>query len=73
MVAKKGTVEQTLPILVEVRRLLMERRSPLLRPLMDAVRETMRDYQDEVADILTDRQLASEIMYDLEQMKKEAA
>lgn len=71
-IAKKGTIEQTLPILVEVRRLLMERKSPLLRALMSAVRETIKDYQDEVDDILSDRQLASEIMYDLDQMKAEA-
>ena len=72
VVARKGSVEQTLPILVEVRRLLMERKSPLLRSLMMAVRETIKDYQDDIKHILTDRQLAAEIMYDLEQMKLEA-
>ena len=71
-VAKKGSVEQTLPILAEVRRLLMERKSPLLRSLMIAVRETIKDYQEDIKHILTDRQLAAEIMYDLEQMKLEA-
>ena len=35
---------------------------------MDAVRETIKDYQDEVDDILSDRQLAAEIMYDLDQV-----
>jgi hypothetical protein len=46
----------------------MERKSPLLRSLMTAVRETIKDYQDDIKHILTDRQLAAEIMYDLEQV-----
>jgi hypothetical protein len=49
--------------------LLMQRKSPLLRPLMAAVRETIKDYQDDIKHILTDRQLAAEIMYDLEQVR----
>ena len=36
---------------------------------MTAVRETIKDYQDEVNDILSDRQLAAEIMYDLDQVR----
>ena len=47
----------------------MERKSPLLRPLMIAVRETIKDYKDEVTDILSDRQLATEIIYDLDQVR----
>lgn len=39
---------------------------------MIAVRETIKDYQEDIKHILTDRQLAAEIMYDLEQMKLEA-
>jgi hypothetical protein len=49
----------------------MQRKSPLLRALMTAVRETIKDYQDDIKHILTDRQLAAEIMYDLEQVRSE--
>ena len=35
---------------------------------MEAVRETIKDYQEDIKHILTDRQLAAEIMYDLEQV-----
>ena len=49
----------------------MQRKSPLLRALMTAVRETIKDYQDDIKHILTDRQLAAEIMYDLEQVRAE--
>lgn len=40
---------------------------------MEAVRETIRDYQEDIKHILTDRQLAAEIMYDLEQVIKHSS
>ena len=40
---------------------------------MEAVRETIKDYQEDIKHILTDRQLAAEIIYDLEQVGKQSS
>lgn len=65
-IVKKNTVENILPIAVALKRMLEERRSPLSRELMCFVRELVRDYKSEIADMLAaDRTLAAEIEYDI--------
>ncbi|KAF8073170.1 Ncapd3 [Scenedesmus sp. PABB004] len=65
---KRHLVEQVVPVLVELRRLLAEAKHPLLGELMGCFAALLRDYKGEVEDILVaDKQLAKEILYDIKQ------
>lgn len=49
-------------------------KSPLLDNLMTYLREVMKDYKNEVKEILSaDKQLAAEIQYDLKKWEEEQA
>lgn len=65
---KKNTLESVVPILIELKRLCERQQSPLLRHLMQYLKELMADYKNELEDVLAaDRQLAAELQYDLRQ------
>ncbi|GAQ85855.1 condensin complex subunit 1 [Klebsormidium nitens] len=71
-VMKKNLMENVVPILIELKRVLEEARSPLLGPLMECIRSLLKEYKAELDDIFAaDRQLGKEILYDIQ--KHEAA
>eukprot|EP00048_Salpingoeca_helianthica_P008436 m.122486 g.122486 ORF g.122486 m.122486 type:complete len:1493 (-) comp14600_c0_seq4:450-4928(-) len=70
-IAKKHLVQHIMPIIIALKGVLEKAHSPLLRGLMTYLREVMRDYRDEAEDILAaDRQLATEILFDLKQFEQ---
>ncbi|XP_071957014.1 condensin-2 complex subunit D3-L-like, partial [Antedon mediterranea] len=65
-VVKKNVIENIVPIIVSLKHLLEKHRSPVVKYLMMYLKELMKDYRNEVKDIMSaDHQLASEIEYDL--------
>ncbi|XP_071500786.1 condensin-2 complex subunit D3-L-like [Diadema antillarum] len=77
-VVKKNVIENVVPVIIALKHMLEKEHSPLLGDLMLYLKELMKDYRNEVKDILSaDRQLASEIEFDLrkfdEQQQAEAA
>ncbi|XP_078589541.1 condensin-2 complex subunit D3-like [Branchiostoma floridae x Branchiostoma japonicum] len=65
-VVKKNMIENIVPIIIALKHQLEAKRSPLLRSLMVYLKEVMKDYRNEVKDIMAaDKQLASEIEFDL--------
>ena len=73
-VARKATVEAIVPIVVELKRHLEAAHSPLLRDVSLFVRELLRDHKPLLADILArDKQLATEIEYDMKQLDRRDA
>ena len=72
VVMKKNLIENTVPTVISLKHVLEKQRSPVLRDLMRYLRELMKDYKDEVQDILAgDRQLASEIEFDLRRFEEQ--
>lgn len=70
--AKKNTIENIVPIVIELKRKLEQLQSPLLRYLMLYLQTLLVDHKEELDDILaTDKQLAAELEYDLRQFKKQ--
>mmetsp|Transcript_25687 Transcript_25687/g.64635 ORF Transcript_25687/g.64635 Transcript_25687/m.64635 type:complete len:1390 (-) Transcript_25687:1856-6025(-) len=64
--ARKNLMENVVPILAELKRLLERMHSPLLRHLLSALTEMTRDYKEEIKEIVAaDKQLAREIEFDL--------
>jgi len=73
-VARKATVEAIVPIVVELKRHLEAAHSPLLRDVSLFVRELLRDHKPLLADILArDKQLATEIEYDMKQLDRRSS
>jgi len=67
-IVKKNVLENVIPIIIELKHFLEKRQSPLLKNLMEYLKELLKDFKDEVEDILVaDRQLAKEIQYDIRQ------
>ncbi|KAL4224772.1 Condensin-2 complex subunit D3 [Mactra antiquata] len=72
MVLKKNVIENIVPVVVSLKYKLSKERSPLLKNLFLYLRELMKDYKTEVNEVLSaDKQLASEIEYDLRQFEEE--
>eukprot|EP00050_Salpingoeca_kvevrii_P019232 m.83884 g.83884 ORF g.83884 m.83884 type:complete len:1438 (-) comp8320_c0_seq1:218-4531(-) len=72
-IVKKNLVENIVPIIIALKNILEKQHSPLLRSLMAYLREVMRDYKEECNDIMAaDRQLASEIMFDIQKFENES-
>ncbi|XP_065903031.1 condensin-2 complex subunit D3-L-like isoform X3 [Dysidea avara] len=77
-IVKKNVIENIVPIVVSIKHMFEKAHSPLLKDLMLYLKELMKDYRTDVADILAgDKQLAEEIEFDLrrfeEEQKKAAA
>lgn len=71
-VAKKNLIQNAIPIFIELKRLLESKNSPLTGCLMECLRVLLKDYKNEIDDILVaDKQLQKELMYDMH--KYEAA
>ncbi|XP_068662249.1 condensin-2 complex subunit CAP-D3 [Aristolochia californica] len=70
--AKKNLIQNAIPIFIELKRLLESRNSSLTGCLMECLRVLLKDYKNEIDDILVaDPQLRKEIIYDMQ--KYEAA
>ncbi|OVA00218.1 Condensin subunit 1/Condensin-2 complex subunit D3 [Macleaya cordata] len=66
-VAKKSLIQNAIPIFIELKRLLESRKSPLTGCLMECLRVLLKDYKNEIDDILVaDKQLQKELIYDME-------
>ncbi|XP_014499034.1 condensin-2 complex subunit D3 [Vigna radiata var. radiata] len=69
---KKSLIQNTVPIFIELKRLLETKNSPLIGSLMECLRIILKDYKNEIDDILVaDKQLQKELIYDIQ--KYEAA
>ncbi|KAJ7543820.1 hypothetical protein O6H91_09G053500 [Diphasiastrum complanatum] len=65
--AKKNLVQNAIPIFIELKRLLESKNSPLTGNLMESIRAMLKDYKNEVEEMLVaDKQLQKEIMYDMQ-------
>ncbi|KAL2229753.1 condensin-2 complex subunit D3 [Sesamum indicum] len=64
---RKGLIQNAIPIFIELKRLLESKNSPLIGSLMDCLRILLKDYKNEIDDILVaDRQLQKELLYDMQ-------
>ncbi|KAI8566056.1 hypothetical protein RHMOL_Rhmol02G0009600 [Rhododendron molle] len=64
---KKGLIQNTIPIFIELKRLLESKNSPLTGSLMECLRILLKDYKNEIDEILVaDKQLQKELMYDMQ-------
>ncbi|XP_054821462.1 uncharacterized protein LOC129320202 [Prosopis cineraria] len=71
-VVKKGLIQNTVPVFIELKRILESKNSPLTGSLMECLRVLLKDYKNEIDDILVaDKQLQKELIYDMQ--KYEAA
>lgn len=69
---KRNVVENVVPVVISLKHRLEAERSPLLRHLLMFLRELMRDYRNEVKEILSiDRITASEVEFDLKKLEEE--
>ncbi|KAK4354984.1 hypothetical protein RND71_027178 [Anisodus tanguticus] len=74
---KKSLIQNTIPIFIELKRLLESKNSPLIGSLMECLRNLLKDYKNEIDDMLVaDKQLQKELIYDMqkyESMKAKSA
>ncbi|XP_070565322.1 condensin-2 complex subunit D3-L-like isoform X2 [Ptychodera flava] len=71
-VVRKNVIENIVPIIISLKQMLEKHRSPLLRDLMLYLAAVMKEFKNEVKDILAaDRQLAIEIEFDLRKFEEE--
>ncbi|KAK6913766.1 Condensin complex subunit 1, C-terminal [Dillenia turbinata] len=64
---KKGMIQNTIPIFIELKRLLDSKNSPLTGSLMECLRILLKDYKNEIEEILVaDKQLQKELIYDMQ-------
>lgn len=71
-IVRKNVVENIVPIVIGLKGFLEYQRSPLMKGLMVYLREVMKDFSTEIADVMAaDRQLADEIEFDLRKFDEE--
>ncbi|XP_045927155.1 condensin-2 complex subunit D3 [Micropterus dolomieu] len=71
-VQKKAFIENTVPVIISLKSLLEQKRSPVLRDLMAYLQVTMQDYRNEVKEFFSgDEQLAAEVEFALKTAEKE--
>ncbi|KAM0962714.1 uncharacterized protein LOC126606320 [Malus sylvestris] len=71
---KKGLIQNTVPIFIELKRLLESKNSPLIGSLMECLRIILKDYKNEIEDILVaDKQLQKELVYDMQKYEASKA
>ncbi|XP_047460078.1 condensin-2 complex subunit D3 [Mugil cephalus] len=71
-VQKKAFVENTVPLIIGLKNLLEQKRSPVLKDLMTYLQVTMQDYRSEVKEFFSgDEQLAAEVEFALKATEKE--
>ncbi len=70
---RKHLLEQVVPVLVELHRMLTQARHPLLGPLMKAAAAMLKEHKGELDDIFVgNRQLAKELLHDMQHAEKMA-
>ncbi|XP_029412551.1 condensin-2 complex subunit D3 isoform X3 [Nannospalax galili] len=73
-VQKRNFIENIIPIIISLKTVLEKNKIPALRELMNYLREVMQDYRDEIKDFFAvDKQLASEIEYDMKKYSEQLA
>ncbi|KAL7383049.1 hypothetical protein ABVT39_003969 [Epinephelus coioides] len=71
-VQKKAFIENSVPLIISLKNLLEQKRSPVLRDLMAYLQVTMQDYRNEVKEFFSgDEQLAAEVDFALKMSEKE--
>ncbi|KAG7313918.1 hypothetical protein KOW79_022414 [Hemibagrus wyckioides] len=71
-VQKKNFVENMIPMVIALKNMLEEKRSPVLKHLMAYLQVTMQDYRSEVKEVFAaDEQLAAEVEYNLKMFEKQ--
>uniref|UniRef100_A0A3B5A2Y2 Non-SMC condensin II complex subunit D3 n=1 Tax=Stegastes partitus TaxID=144197 RepID=A0A3B5A2Y2_9TELE len=71
-VQKKAFIENTVPLIISLKNLLEQKRSPVLRDLMSYLQVTMQDYRNEVKEFFSgDEQLAAEVEFALKTSEKD--
>ncbi|KAL5849450.1 hypothetical protein ACOSQ4_007463 [Xanthoceras sorbifolium] len=71
---RKGLIQNTIPIFIELKRLLETKNSPLIGSLMDCLRILLKDYKNEIDEILVaDKQLQRELSYDMQKHESASA
>ncbi|XP_056250604.1 condensin-2 complex subunit D3 [Seriola aureovittata] len=70
-VAKKAFIENTVPLIISLKNLLEQKRSPVLRDLMAYLQVTMQEYRNEVKEFFSgDEQLAAEVEFALKSVER---
>ncbi|XP_041865621.1 condensin-2 complex subunit D3 [Melanotaenia boesemani] len=71
-VQKKAFIEDTVPLIISLKSLLEQKRSPILGDLMAYLQVTMQDYRNEVKELFSgDEQLAAEVEFAFQTAEKE--
>ncbi|XP_032383575.1 condensin-2 complex subunit D3 [Etheostoma spectabile] len=71
-VQKKAFIENTVPLIISLKSLLEQKRSPVLRDLMSYLQVTMQEHRNKVKDFFPgDEQLAVEVEFALKMAEKE--
>lgn len=71
---RKSLIQNTIPIFIELKRLLERKNSPLIGSLMECLRILLKDYKNEIDDLLVaDRQLQKELVYDMQKYESTKA
>ncbi|CAJ1066500.1 condensin-2 complex subunit D3 isoform X1 [Xyrichtys novacula] len=71
-VQKKAFIENMVPVIISLKSLLEQKRSPVLRDLMSYLQVTMKDYRNEVKEFFSgDDQLAAEVEFALKTAERE--
>lgn len=71
-VQKKAFIENTVPLIISLKCLAEQKRSPVLRDLMAYLQVTMQDYRNEVKEFFSgDEQLAAEVEFALKTAERE--
>nr|XP_043617734.1 condensin-2 complex subunit D3 isoform X2 [Erigeron canadensis] len=64
---KKSLIQNTIPIFIELKHLLESKNSPLTGHLMECLRIILKDYKNEIDEMLVaDKQLKKELVYDMQ-------
>ncbi|XVF66210.1 hypothetical protein PTKIN_Ptkin10aG0017300 [Pterospermum kingtungense] len=71
---RKGLIQNTIPIFIELKRLLESKNSPVTGSLMECLRVLLKDYKTEIDDMLVaDKQLQKELIYDMQKYESAKA
>ncbi|KAK1422460.1 hypothetical protein QVD17_25595 [Tagetes erecta] len=71
---KKSLIQNTIPIFIELKRILESKNSPLTGSLMDCLRILLKDYKNEIDEMLVaDKQLQKELIYDMQKYEAQKA
>ncbi|XVE65605.1 hypothetical protein DITRI_Ditri08aG0013700 [Diplodiscus trichospermus] len=71
---RKGLIQNTIPIFIELKRLLESMNSSLTGSLMECLRVLLKDYKNEIDDMLVaDKQLQKELIYDMQKYESAKA